>query len=68
MVRRDLGRHLRRQLATLPNRERRLIALRFGLGGKRAMSLRQTGEELGLSRERVRQVELRVLLQLKQQI
>jgi RNA polymerase primary sigma factor len=47
---------VRRALAGLPERERRLIELRFGFDGEPA-SLEAIGKELGLSRERVRQLE-----------
>ncbi len=38
--------------------ERRVIRARFGLMGKTAKSLREIGEQLGVSRERVRQIEV----------
>jgi RNA polymerase primary sigma factor len=47
---------VRRVVAELPERERRVLELRFGLGGE-PHSLEAIGAELGLTRERVRQVE-----------
>jgi RNA polymerase primary sigma factor len=47
---------VRRALASLPERERRVIELRFGFDGEPA-SLEAIGRELGVSRERVRQLE-----------
>lgn len=41
----------------LPEQQRRVIAYRFGLGGEPALTLQETGERMGLSRERVRQIE-----------
>ena len=53
---------LRRQalaqaLAMLPDRDRQVLALRYGLGGVEAKTLDDVGLRLGLSRERIRQIE-----------
>jgi RNA polymerase primary sigma factor len=47
---------VRRALQTLPERERRVLELRFGVDGQQ-QALEAIGRELGISRERVRQVE-----------
>lgn len=52
-------------LEGLPPREREVLQLRFGLRDKRARTLREVGELLGLSRERVRQIETRALRRLR---
>jgi len=49
-------RSVRQAVATLPERERRIMELRFGFDGPPA-SLEQIGRELGITRERVRQLE-----------
>jgi len=41
----------------LPDRERTVIRLHFGLSGEEALTLEAVGRQLGLSRERVRQIE-----------
>src|SRR6266513_327121 len=41
----------------LPERERDVVELRFGLGGREPTPLRETGRKLGISAERVRQIE-----------
>jgi RNA polymerase primary sigma factor len=41
----------------LPDRERDVVALRFGLDGEEPTPLRETGRRLGISAERVRQIE-----------
>jgi RNA polymerase primary sigma factor len=46
-------------LARLDDRERRIIVARFGIGGARVQTLKQIGQELGISRERVRQIMAR---------
>jgi RNA polymerase sigma factor (sigma-70 family) len=65
LVRRDLALRLRRQVASLAERETEVILLRFGLHGETPLTLREAGRRLGISRERVRQLELRALLKLR---
>ena len=52
-------------LGRLEARERRILVGRFGLGGAREETLGQLGAELGISKERVRQVEARALDRLR---
>ncbi len=51
-------------LDTLPERERTIIELRFGLNNKKPMSLKEVGELYNLTKERIRQIEKKVLGQL----
>ncbi len=46
---------------SLPERERNVVELRFGLGGEEPTPLRETGRRLGISAERVRQIEAEAL-------
>jgi len=46
-------------------RERRVLELRYGLGGELPMTLERIGAEVGVTRERVRQIESRTLAKLK---
>jgi RNA polymerase primary sigma factor len=55
---------LRRTIEDLPETERDVITLRFGLTGDDPQPLRETGRRLGLSAERVRQIESRALKRL----
>ena len=49
-------------LDELPDRERKVLKLRYGLNGERApASLEEIGRQLGLTRERVRQIEAKAL-------
>ena len=50
-------RALSQALAALPDRDRQVLALRYGLGGVEAETLGDVGLRLGLSRERIRQIE-----------
>ncbi len=55
-----------RILATLTPREERILRRRFGIGDARPYTLRELGEELGVTRERVRQLEAKALGKLRQ--
>jgi RNA polymerase primary sigma factor len=55
---------LRRTIEELPDTEREVIRLRFGIDGEDPQPLRETGRRLGLSAERVRQIESRALKRL----
>ena len=62
----DLARRLDHELrARLTERERAVVRLRFGLGGCAISTLDDIGHELGISRERVRQLELVALRKLR---
>jgi len=52
-------------LHDLPDRERTVVTLRFGLGGEEPMTLERIGGRLGLTRERVRQIESAAIKQLR---
>lgn len=52
--------------AVLTPRERLVLQLRFGLGNSQAHPLEQVGRELGITRERVRQIEAGALAKLRQ--
>ncbi len=56
---------LARALSSLPSRERIVITHRFGLRGATVLTLREIGELVGLSRERVRQLESSALRRLR---
>ena len=52
-------------LELLNPRMRRVLALRFGLDGETPRTLEEVGSELGITRERVRQLETRALRELR---
>jgi RNA polymerase primary sigma factor len=58
---------VRRALARLPEQERRVLELRFGVDGD-SQPLEAIGRELGISRERVRQIESEALELLAEEI
>ena len=53
-------------LETLTERERRVIKLRFGLEDGHSRTLEQVGEEYGITRERIRQIEAKALKRLRE--
>ena len=58
------GQALSAAVAGLPERERRIVENRLGLAGHTPQTLEELGRELGLTRERVRQLETRALKRL----
>jgi RNA polymerase primary sigma factor len=60
-----LREELSRTLESLTPRERRIIELRFGLGNEYSRTLEEVGTELGLSKERIRQIEKEALAKLR---
>ncbi len=52
-------------LATLKPREARILRLYYGLDGEEAMTLEEIGKQLGVTRERVRQIKERALARLR---
>ncbi|MBQ3503763.1 MAG: RNA polymerase sigma factor RpoD/SigA [Oscillospiraceae bacterium] len=57
LVRREMERILEELLSSLKDRERQILRLHFGLEGDRCYSLEEISKMLGVSKERVRQVE-----------
>jgi RNA polymerase primary sigma factor len=57
--------NLRRALAALPEREREVIEMRFGLTGERPYTLEEVGKAFNVTRERIRQIENHTLKKLE---
>jgi RNA polymerase primary sigma factor len=55
---------LRRALGQLPEPERQLVKLRYGINGDDPTPLSETGRRLGISQDRVRRLERRALAEL----
>ena len=64
-IRDELTSRLKLRVCELDERQRDVLRKRFGLEGERPRTLRQAARELGVSRERVRQIEVRALLELR---
>jgi RNA polymerase primary sigma factor len=56
---------IRKALDVLPERERQVIELRFGLRGNEPLTLEEVGRAFGVTRERIRQIENNTLKKLK---
>lgn len=52
-------------IATLTDREQKIIRLRFGIGGERPHTLEEVGNEFDVTRERIRQIEAKALAKLR---
>jgi RNA polymerase sigma factor (sigma-70 family) len=61
----DLSERLQRSLTALTPRERDVLRLRFGLDGLPERTLLEAGSEMGVSRERARQLEVSALARLR---
>jgi RNA polymerase primary sigma factor len=66
MAERRLGEQTRALLETLSPREREVLRLRYGLDGKSDRTLEEIGKVFSVTRERVRQIEQKALLKLRQ--
>ena len=65
IVERERHVHVRRHVLRLPLRERAVIAWRYGLGGQTPQTLHEIAHRFGLSKERVRQIEVPALTHLR---
>lgn len=60
-----LNRAVAEALSELPERERRVVRLRFGLDDGQMRTLEEVGREFGVTRERIRQIESKTLAKLR---
>jgi RNA polymerase primary sigma factor len=50
---------------TLPVRDARIVRMRFGIGHDRSYTLEEVGQTFGVTRERIRQIEYKVMKRLQ---
>jgi RNA polymerase sigma factor (sigma-70 family) len=64
-ISRELATRIEGALAPLTEREQEVVRLRYGFASDREFTLAEVGRKLGLSRERVRQIEARAVAKLR---
>jgi RNA polymerase primary sigma factor len=64
-IRGQLADEVERAMAPLNDREREVLRLRYGLGIDREMTLEEIGRRLSVTRERVRQIEMKAMAKLR---
>jgi RNA polymerase nonessential primary-like sigma factor len=62
----DVQRHLEDWLGQLNDKQRAVVESRFGLHGREIATLEEVGNEIGVTRERVRQIQIEALRRLRQ--
>jgi len=62
----DVQRHIDSWLGQLTEKQRSVLEHRFGLYGREIATLEQVGKEIGVTRERVRQIQIEALRRLRQ--
>lgn len=62
----DVQRHIDSWLGQLTEKQRSVLEHRFGLYGRETATLDQVGKEIGVTRERVRQIQIEALRRLRQ--
>jgi RNA polymerase primary sigma factor len=65
IIRESLNEQVHNLIKELSDNERQILIMRFGLNGEEPKTLKEVGERIGLSRERVRQIENQAKLKLR---
>ena len=60
--------HVEQIISVLPSQEEKVIRFRYGLRGGEPMALKEVGKRLGLTKERVRQIEEKAIEQLRNEV
>jgi RNA polymerase primary sigma factor len=68
LIRENDSKLVREVLATLTPRESRILAMRFGLDDGRTKTLEEIGEKLGVTRERIRQIQELALKKMREKM
>ena len=58
---------LRQSLSELPEREREIVLLRFGLYGRKEMTQKEIAQQMGISQSYISRLEKRIMLRLKKE-
>lgn len=65
LIQKNLAEHTLSVLSTLTPREEKILRKRFGIGDNEEHTLQEVGEELGITRERIRQIQVKTLEKLR---
>jgi RNA polymerase primary sigma factor len=68
LLNRDEVSTIHKLLAAIDQREAMILRMRFGLDGSEPLTLKQVGQKIGLTRERVRQIEIEALEKLNKRL
>lgn len=61
----ELKREIEESLESLTSREKKVLQMRFGLQGSAVFSLQKIGKKVGLSKERIRQIEKKAIRKIR---
>ena len=59
---------LRQALGRLPEREKQIVSMRFGLGGRREKTQKEVADLMGISQSYISRLEKRIMLRLRREI
>jgi len=59
---------LREALGRLPEREKRIVSMRFGLGGRHEKTQKEVADLLGISQSYISRLEKKIILRLRKEI
>ena len=59
---------LRQALGTLPEREKKIVTLRFGLGGCKERTQKEVADLMGISQSYISRLEKRIMLRLRREM
>ena len=59
---------LRQALSELPNREREIVTMRFGLEGRQELTQKEVAQHMGISQSYISRLEKRIMLRLRKEL
>ena len=59
---------LRLALAKLPEREKEIVSMRYGLGGRRELTQKEVAQRMGISQSYISRLEKRIMLRLRKEL
>jgi len=59
---------LRQAVSQLPDREKTIVTMRYGLGGVRELTQKEVAQKMGISQSYISRIEKRIMQKLKKEI